>query len=217
MKNINLAILDDNIFLIKALEEKISFFDDLHHKFSFTKGQDLLEKLDENSNLDLILMDIEMPGLNGIDCTMLVKQKFPHIKVLILTVFNNDEYIFNAIKAGADGYFLKDTKPEDLYKGIIETIEGGAGMTPAIAKRTLHLLRNPEAIKNKKLQEKVSLSKREIEVLEYLATGLSTTVIADRLFLSSNTVRKHVENIYKKLQVHSKIEAVDVARKYNII
>ena len=90
-------------------------------------------------------------------------------------------------------------------------------MTPAIAKRTLHLLRNPQAIKNKKLQEKVSLSKREIEVLEYLATGLSTTVIADRLFLSSNTVRKHVENIYKKLQVHSKIEAVDVARKYNII
>ena len=215
--NIKIAIIDDNRFLIKTLEEKVALFEDLEHKFSLNCGVELLEKLQENSNLDLLLMDIEMPGLNGIDTTLLVKQKFPHIKIIMLTVFDNDEYIFNAIQAGADGYFLKDTNPEDLYQGIQETMNGGAGMTPSIAKKTLQLLRNPEAIKSKAYENEVSLSTREVEVLEYLSTGLSYTIIAQRLFLSPSTIRKHIENIYKKLQVHSKIEAVEKARRHNII
>ncbi|WP_295182367.1 response regulator transcription factor [uncultured Christiangramia sp.] len=214
---IRIAILDDNRFLLKALEEKVSLFNDLEHRISLVSGEVLLQKLQENLNVDLVLMDIEMPGLNGIDTTMLVKQKFPHIKIIMLTVFDNDEYIFNAIKAGADGYFLKDTNPEDLHRGIINTMNGGAGMTPSIAKKTLKLLRNPEAVTQLAYQEEISLSSREIEVLEYLCTGLSHTLIAERLFLSPNTVRKHIENIYKKLQVHSKIEAVEKARRHNLI
>lgn len=214
---LKIAIVDDNTFLINAVKEKLSFFDDVSVKHTSLNGSELLIKLEENHNLDLILMDIEMPVLNGIETTQMVKQKYPHIKIIMLTAFDNDEHIFNAIKAGADGYLLKEINPKDLYEGIIETLNGGAAMNPSIAMKTLKLLRNPIDIQNPRDQEEISLSTREVEVLEQLSKGLSYTVIADHLFLSPSTVRKHIENIYKKLQVHSKIEAVQKARNHNII
>lgn len=214
---LKIAIVDDNTFLINAVKEKLSFFDDVTIKHTSMNGSDLLTKLQENHNLDLILMDIEMPVLNGIETTQIVKQKYPHIKIIMLTAFDNDEHIFNAIKAGADGYLLKEINPKDLYEGIQETLNGGAAMNPSIAMKTLKLLRNPIDIQNPRDQEEISLSTREVEVLEQLSKGLSYTVIADHLFLSPSTVRKHIENIYKKLQVHSKIEAVQKARNHNII
>ena len=146
--SVRIAIVDDKIFLAKAVAEKLSFFEDFKLKFIADHGADLLTKLDENSNIDLILMDIEMPVLNGIEATALVKQKYPQIKIIMLTVFDNDEHIFNAIKAGADGYLLKETSPDILEKGIRETLSGGAAMNPSIAMRTLKLLRNPESISN---------------------------------------------------------------------
>ena len=206
-----------NSFLINAIKEKLSFFEDITVKHTALNGSDLLGKLEDNHNVDLILMDIEMPVLNGIETTQIVKQKYPQIKIIMLTAFDNDENIFNAIKAGADGYLLKEINPKDLYEGIVETLNGGAAMNPSIALKTLKLLRNPLSIENEKDKEDISLSKREIEVLEQLSTGLSYTVIAENLFLSPSTVRKHIENIYKKLQVHSKIEAVQKAKRHNII
>jgi DNA-binding NarL/FixJ family response regulator len=215
--SIKIAIVDDNSFLIHAIKEKLSFFEDVQLKHTALNGSDLLTKLAENHNLDLILMDIEMPVLNGIETTQIVKQKYPQIKIIMLTAFDNDEHIFNAIKAGADGYLLKEINPEALYNGIQETLNGGAAMNPSIALKTLKLLRNPIDIQNSKDLEEISLSKREVEVLEQLSKGLSYTAIAENLFLSPSTVRKHIENIYKKLQVHSKIEAVQKAKNYNII
>ena len=215
--NIKVAIVDDNSFLISAIKEKLSFFDDISIKHTSLNGSELLSKLGDSHILDVILMDIEMPVLNGIEATQIVKQKYPQIKIIMLTAFDNDENIFNAIKAGADGYLLKEIKPEDLHNGILETLNGGAAMNPSIALKTLKLLRNPINISNPKDQEIISLSKREVEVLEQLSKGLSYTMIADNLFLSPSTVRKHIENIYKKLQVHSKIEAVQKAKNYNII
>ena len=214
---VKIAIVDDKLFLARAVAEKLSFFEEFSLKFIAENGADLLTQLDENSNVDLILMDIEMPVLNGIEATALVKQKFPQIKIIMLTVFDNDEHIFNAIKAGADGFLLKETSPDILEKGIRETLSGGAAMNPSIARRTLKLLRNPDSISNLQEREEISLSSREIEVLEQLSKGLSYTKIAENLFLSPSTVRKHIENIYKKLQVHSKIEAVEKARQNNII
>lgn len=214
---LKIAIVDDNSFLIHAIVEKLSFFDDVSVKHTSLHGSELLTKLEENHNIDLILMDVEMPVLNGIETTQIVKQKYPHIKIVMLTAFDNDEHIFNAIKAGADGYLLKEIKPEALYKGICETLDGGAAMNPSIAMKTLKLLRNPIDIQNPRDQEEISLSPREVEVLEHLSKGFSYTVIASRLFLSPSTVRKHIENIYKKLQVHSKIEAVQKAKNHNII
>ncbi len=214
---LKIAIVDDNSFLIHAVKEKLSFFDDVVVKHTSLNGSELLNRLEENHNVDLILMDIEMPVLNGIETTQIVKQKYPQIKIVMLTAFDNDEHIFNAIKAGADGYLLKEINPEDLHNGIKETLNGGAAMNPSIALKTLKLLRNPIDIQNPVDKEEISLSKREVEVLEQLSKGLSYTAIAANLFLSPSTVRKHIENIYKKLQVHSKIEAVQKARNHNII
>jgi len=215
--NVKVAIVDDNSFLISAVKEKLSFFDDISIKHTSLNGSELLTKLEDNHNLDIILMDIEMPVLNGIETTQMVKQKYPHIKIIMLTAFDNDENIFNAIKAGADGYLLKEINPKDLYEGMQETLNGGAAMNPSIALKTLKLLRNPIDINNPRDHEEISLSKREVEVLEQLSKGLSYTVIANNLILSPSTVRKHIENIYKKLQVHSKIEAVQKAKNHNII
>lgn len=215
--NIKIAIADDNTFLISAVEEKLSFFKDLNVKYSAMNGSDLLEKLDKNHNIDIILMDIEMPILNGIETTKIVKQKYPHIKIIMLTVFDNDENIFNAIKAGADGYLLKEINAKDLNNGILETLNGGAAMNPSIALKTLKLLRDPLEIENTEEKEDIKLTPREVEVLEQLSKGLSYSLIADNLILSVGTIRKHIENIYKKLQVHNKLEAVQKAKKNNLI
>ena len=175
-----------------------------------------MEKLVQNASIDLILMDIEMPVCNGIEATLLVKQRFPQIKIIMLTVFDDDDNIFNAIRAGADGYLLKEVSPKDLHLGILETMQGGATMTPSIALKTLKLLRNAPAPGSAK-GEDFSLSAREIEVLEQLSKGLKYSAIAENLFLSAGTIRKHIENIYAKLQVHNKIEAIQKARSNNLI
>ena len=216
-KIIKTVIVDDNTFLIKAIQEKLSFFDEIQIKFTALDGSDLLTKISNNHNIDVILMDIDMPVLNGIEATEIIKNKYPHIKVIMLTVFDNDENIFNAIKAGADGYLLKEVEPKTLYEGIIDTLNGGAAMNPSIALKTLKLLRNPIDLDNKKEEEIIKLSGREIDVLEQLSKGLNYINIAENLFLSPATVRKHIENIYTKLQVHNKLEAVQTAKKNNLI
>jgi DNA-binding NarL/FixJ family response regulator len=214
---IRVAIVDDNSFLIANIKEKLSFFEDIVIKFTAINGSDALSKLQDNHQIDVVLMDIEMPVLNGIEATEIIKHKYPHLKVVILTVFDNDENIFNAIKAGADGYLLKDVDPETLHSGLIETLNGGAAMNPSIALKTLKLLRNPIQIDNQSDKEELSLSHREIDVLEQLSNGLNYNKIAENLIVSPSTVRKHIENIYKKLQVHNKIEAVQKAKKHNLI
>ncbi|QBN18633.1 response regulator [Flavobacterium nackdongense] len=214
---IKIAIVDDNSFLIKTVQEKLSFFEDFSLKFTAINGLDLIEKLEKNHTIDLILMDIEMPKMSGIEATCLVKQKYPQIKIIMLTVFDNDENIFNAIKAGADGYLLKEVNPKELHQGIIETMNGGATMTPSIAMKTLKLFRNPIVFESISDQEQYNLTPREIEVLEQLSKGLKYNAIAENLFLSAGTIRKHVENIYTKLQVHNKLEAVQKAKDNKLI
>ncbi len=212
-----ISIVDDNTFLILAIKEKLSFFPDLDFRFSALNGQEIVDKLEENHAVDLILMDIEMPVMNGIQATAEIKKRYPHIKIVMLTVFDNDENIFNAIKAGADGYLLKETKPDELHQGIVDTMNGGAAMNPSIAIKTLRLLRNPMVNIDSNDKEKIRLTDRETEVLEQLAKGLSYSIIADNLIISPGTVRKHIENIYKKLQVHNKIEAIIKARNNKLI
>ena len=214
---IRIAIVDDNTFLQKTIQDKLSFFADVEVRMKAIHGQDIIEKLEKNHNLDLILMDIEMPKMNGIEATAIIKSKFPQIKIIMLTVFDNDENIFKAIKAGADGYFLKEVNPQELYNGIQETLSGGAGMTPSIALKTLKLLREPLVFDDSIVKEEISLTSREIEVLEQLSKGLKYNAIAENLFLSPGTIRKHVENIYTKLQVHNKLEAIQKAKNNKLI
>jgi DNA-binding NarL/FixJ family response regulator len=214
---IRIAIVDDNTFLQKTIQDKLSFFPDVEVRMKAIHGHDIIEKLEKNHNLDLILMDIEMPKIDGIEATAIIKSKFPQIKIIMLTVFDNDENIFKAIKAGADGYFLKEVNPQELYNGIQETLSGGAGMTPSIALKTLKLLREPLVFDDSITKEEISLTSREVEVLEQLSKGLKYNAIAENLFLSPGTIRKHVENIYSKLQVHNKLEAIQKAKNNKLI
>lgn len=214
---IKVAIVDDNSFLQKAVQDKLTFFDDLEVKFKVANGLELQQKLEKNHNIDIILMDIEMPKMNGIQATEWVKNRFPQIKIIMLTVFDNDENIFNSIKAGADGYLLKEITPPDLHKAILDTLNGGAVMTPSIAIKTLRLLREPNFIDTQVPKEEFSLSAREIEVLEQLSKGLKYEAIAANLFLSVGTIRKHIENIYGKLRVHNKLEAIQKAKNNKLI
>ena len=212
---IKICIAEDNYFLAKTLKEKLSFFNDISIKFVAKNGAELIGKLEENSNVDVILMDIQMPEINGIKATEIVKNKYPQIKVIMLTVVDDDDSIFSSIKAGANGYLLKEINAEKLYKSILEVLNGGAPMTPSIALKTLNLLRNPTIEVQE--EETVKLSKRETEILTHLSKGLSYKEIADNLIISPSTVRKHIENTYKKLQVHNKIEAVLKAKKQKLI
>lgn len=215
---IKIAVAEDNGFLAKAVEEKISFFDDLKFKYRGANGNEFIGKLEQDHNVDVILMDIQMPEKDGIETTEYIKSKYPQIKILMLTVFDDDDNIFKAIQAGADGYLLKETSPTELHKAIKDVLEGGAAMTPSVALKALNILRSPQRVTADKIQqEEITLTKREIEILEQLSKGLNYQQIADNLIIAPATVRKHIENIYKKLQVHNKMEAVQKALKYNVI
>ncbi len=215
---IKIAIAEDNDFLAASIIEKLELFEnEIEFKFRGKNGRDFLQKLDENHNIDIILMDIEMPEMNGISATEIVREKYPQLKVIILTVFDDEENIFNAIQAGAMGYLLKDETPDTIMNGIKMVMNGGAPMSPTIAAKSLEILRNPSRVIPEEDKEDFCLSKREVEVLDQLSQGLDYNEIAENLFISPSTVRKHIENIYKKLQVNNKMKAVKKGLKHNII
>lgn len=213
-----IAVAEDNSLLAKSIQEKIGFFgDELRFKFRGINGQDLLQKLAQDCNVDVILMDIQMPEMNGIEATKRVVEKYPHIKVIMLTVLDDENHIFQAIQAGANGYILKDEPPHKLLSGILEIMQGGAPMSTGIALKALRMLRNPLDNPTEELEEKMDLSARETDVLQQLSKGFVYKQIAENLHISPSTVRKHIENIYVKLQVHNKIDAVSKAQKQRII
>lgn len=214
---IKIAIAEDNIFSLKAIEEKLSAFDDIVIVHTAQKGAELLGLLSKDNDIDLILMDIEMPVMNGIEATEKVKQLYPHIKIVMITIYDDDDYVFNAIKAGADSYILKETKSEKIYETINDTLNGGSVMSPSIALKTLQLLKNASFIKSEQATEKIVLSERETEILEQLSKGFSNKIIAENLIISPFTVKRHIENIYQKLQAHNRIELLEKARKSGLI
>lgn len=213
---IRIAITEDNPFIANTVKQKLGFFNDFKLKFHANNGVELLGKLSQDSNIELILMDIQMPEMNGIEALKEVRQKYPQIKVVMLTVFDDDEHIFKSIQSGAHGYLLKDINPDELRKGILDVLDGGASLTPSIALKAIELLRNPISI-DEEPKEEYNLSKRETQVLEQVATGLNHHAIAENLNISSGTVRKHIENVYRKLEVHNKIEAISKAKSHRLI
>lgn len=212
-----IIITEDNFFALKALEEKLSIYDDISIIHTVKNGAELLDLLAKNNNIDLILIDIEMPVMNGIDAAEKVKQLYPHIKIVMITIYDDDEYIFNAIKAGADSYILKETKSEKIYEALNDTLNGGSVMSPSIALKTLQLLKNASFTINKQTAEKIILSERETKILEQISKGFSNKIIAENLIISPFTVKRHIENIYQKLQAHNRIELLEKARKNGLI
>jgi DNA-binding NarL/FixJ family response regulator len=214
---IKIAITEDNILSQRALEEKLSGYEDIAIVNKAQNGLEILDILALNSEIDLILMDIEMPLMNGIEATEIIRQKFPQIKIVMITIYDDDDHIFNAIKAGADSYILKETRAEKIYETIIDTLNGGSVMSPSIALKTLQLLKSATYSIPKKEIEKITLSERETEILEQLSKGITNKRIAENLIISPFTVKRHIENIYQKIQSHNRIELLDKARKSGLI
>jgi DNA-binding NarL/FixJ family response regulator len=156
---------------------------------------------------DVVLMDINLPGMSGIECTALVKELLPKTQVLMVTIYSNNNSVFEALQAGASGYLLKNNSSEEVIRSIIEVVEGGAPMTGQIARRVIEVFRKPAS----KGLDKAQLTAREKEVLQLIAQGYANKEIATQIEVGVSTVRTHVENIYEKLHVHCRTQA---AAKY---
>jgi DNA-binding NarL/FixJ family response regulator len=173
---------------------------------------DAVEKQVRKLEPELIIMDLDMPGIGGINGVRIIKSAFPEIKIIIHTSFDDDNRIFECICAGADGYLLKNTSPIKLIQALIELSEGGAPMSPFVAQRIFVHFRKESAI-----AESFKLTVREKEILEMLVKGNSYKMIADKTGISIDTVKKHLQNIYHKLHVNCGTEAVAKALQHKIV
>ncbi|MFS8082744.1 MAG: response regulator transcription factor [Ginsengibacter sp.] len=221
---IRIAIVDDKFQNRQSLAERIDVSEDIEVKFTALNGTDFFEnlkRLDSNEYPQVILMDIEMPGMDGIEAVRLGKQLYPQIRFLMLTVFDDDEKIFEAIKAGASGYLLKDEKVSKIIECVHQIVElDGAPMSPSIARKALEMLKKGEDAKPQNINSvphQYIITERETEILKLLVEGYNYRTTAEKLFLSSHTVRKHIANIYAKLHVTSKAMAINVATKNKLI
>lgn len=179
---------------------------------AYESAEDLIENLSEQNLPNVILMDIQLPGINGIEATAIIKQKFPKVEIMMLTIFEDEDKIFSSIQAGATGYILKDTPKSNLVAEIFELYQGGSPITSRIARKILTELK-PESPKKKEY----NLSARENEILKFVVDGMTYQTIAEKIDISPNTVRKHIQNIYQKLQVTSKAEVVGKAINEDLI
>jgi len=168
----------------------------------------------EKERPDLVLMDLKMPITNGVEATRQIKTRFPAIKVLVLTTYADDDWVFDAIRAGASGYLLKDTPRDELIKAIRGTQAGKTYMDPAIAGKLLEQVSNQQTQPSTLITGK--LTDREVEVLRLIAKGLSNTDIANQLFLSEGTVRNHVSSILSKLEVSDRTQAAVIAIQHGL-
>ena len=207
---INVCIVDDNKDIRSALEEIVSMSDGYNLSGSFSTAEDAIQKI-PLLDPDVVLMDINLgEGDSGIDCVRKLKEQSPEILFMMCTVYEEDDKIFEALTAGANGYILKKTAASKLLDAIKELQEGGAPMSSQIARKVVAAFRNRSATENNTVRKPLSvLSKRENEILELLAKGLMYKEIAANLFIESETVRKHVYHIYEKLHVDNKVEAIN--------
>ena len=218
--SIKIGIVDDKVVNRNTLINKIEPFDDLEVVFVAESGDDCLEQLKglpQKKVPEVIFMDLEMPGLNGIQTIDIARALYPSIFFIVLTVFDDEDKLFDAIKAGAHGYLLKEENAIALHNAIINVMEnGGAPMSPAIARKAMDLLSKAH-LKEKSTEVKQDdtltglLSEREKEVLQHTINGLDAKHIAEKLNISVLTIRKHIANVYEKLHVNSKAQVISLA------
>lgn len=215
-----LAIVEDKAILRNTLAEKLNALDGFEVLFTAENGQVFLEKMmiaRKSVAPHLVLMDIDMPILNGIDAVREGRERYPDLKFLILTIFDEDEKIFSAIKAGADGYLLKDEPIDRIAEAIMNLLNNeGTPMSPSIARRMLKLLGNATLANATEVQagkQDYRLTEKEKDVLDFLVDGYEYKEIAMKMVVSPHTVRNHIANIYKKLHVTSRTQAIKVYTK----
>ncbi len=212
---ISIAIVDDKVQNRNSLAEKIRCTKEIEVLFTASNGEDFLDQMKQRKIFpQVVLMDIEMPVVNGIDAVSIGAALYPGTKFIMLTVFDDEDKIFEAIRAGASGYLLKDDKVDTIIQSIIELIEeGGAPMSPGIARKALVLLSKANIPADKTKDDHMDLSDREMEVLKLLVEGYDFRDTAEKLFISPHTVRKHIGKIYEKLHVNSKAQVINLALK----
>jgi len=210
-KTISVVIVEDDTQIREGISVLIQSTEGFELKGAFGDCKSALKNLNDILP-DVFLMDISMPGLSGIECTAKIKSTYSSANIIMLTVYEDDAQIFDSLRAGASGYILKRTPLDQILEAIKDVQSGGAPMTPSIAKRVLNFFNNA----GNKLKE-YNLTQRENEILNELVNGLSYKKIAETLFISLDTVRSHIKNIYQKLQVGSKSEAVVKALKEKLI
>ncbi|MEP7256668.1 MAG: response regulator transcription factor [Ferruginibacter sp.] len=213
-----IAIVDDKQVNRTTVKEKILPYPEIELILEARNGAEFLEELKHlhlEKHPQVVLMDLEMPVMDGIQAISIASAAYPDIKFIVLTVFEDNEKIFEAIKAGAGGYLLKDDTAVNIIDAITNVVEyNGIPMSPAIARKTMELLKNsPVPVADEKIFNDYKLSDREMEILKEMVTGKNYKAIGEKLFISPLTVRKHTANIYDKLHVNSRAQIINLAYK----
>jgi len=210
---IKVIICDDQAIIRDGLEMLLKLEKDIEVAGQAQDGTEAVEIV-QKTQPDLVLMDLKMPGLNGIEATRQIRTRYPHVKVLVLTTYDDDEWVFDAIRAGASGYLLKDTPREEVIKAVKGTAAGKSFVDPAVAGKLLTQVAGRPAQPSPLLPDK--LTEREVDVLRLVARGVTNTDIAERLHLSEGTVRNHVSAIFAKLEVADRTQAAVIAIQHGL-
>ncbi|HET7580363.1 MAG TPA: response regulator transcription factor [Bacillales bacterium] len=208
---IRVMLVDDHTVLRDGLKSIFELEGDIEVVGEAVNGGQVIEKIEE-TDPDVVLMDINLPEISGVEVTASVKSRFPDCKVLVLTMYSHDEYFMSAIRAGADGYLLKDVPSEEVLEAIRTVSRGESVIHPSLTKKLLDFHK-----RQTKTRQTTELTERENEILACLVDGLSNKAIAERLDISDKTVKIHVSNIFKKLKVKSRSQAVIYAIQHQLV
>ena len=212
---VKILIVDDQPMIGEGLKQMLSF-EKSFTVINFAKdGNECLDMIKHGERPDVVLMDIKMPGMNGFEATKNIKKEFPEVKVIILTNYDDPKYVEQSIHAGAHGFLLKDVERADLIAAIRDVVNDREIMDYKIVKKVFLSIKNKRAVRL--ADEDMSLTKRELEILECLAKGLSDKEIASSLYISEHTGRTHIRNIYRKMDVSSRSQAVAKALRAGLI
>ncbi|MBN2665740.1 MAG: response regulator transcription factor [Bacteroidales bacterium] len=198
------GIVEDNKKIRDLIQRYLDMQDELSCPVAVDTVEEMMDYLEEHRKPGVILMDIQLPGMSGIEGIGLIKQKYPEIEIIMLTVYHDSHKIFNSLCAGASGYLLKHTSLPEIKESILKLLDGGAPMSPQIARKVINHFQDQQPKKN----AESDLTPREHDIVNGLVDGLSYKMIADRYDISIDTVRAHIRNIYKKLHVNSKAEVI---------
>jgi DNA-binding NarL/FixJ family response regulator len=201
---INVGIVEDNVKIRNLIQRYLDMQDEISCSVAVDSVEEMLDYLKEKELPDILLMDIQLPGMSGIEGIGIIKQDYPEIDIIMLTVYHDSHKIFDSLKAGASGYLLKHTSLPEIKDAVEDLAKGGAPMSPQIARKVIQYF-NTNQVKKKPESD---LTAREQDIVNGLVDGLSYKMIADRYDISIDTVRAHIRNIYKKLHVNSKAEVI---------
>lgn len=201
------SIVDDETELRESIIRYLTLSGEFHCVSEYARAEDALAGLPGDAP-NVVLMDIKMAGMNGIECVRRLKEKMPLVQVIMLTVFEDSDLIFDALRAGATGYLLKSQPPEKLLEAIRDVVAGGSPMSASIARKVVQLVQASNRSATADAGDSIVLSERQRQVLDLLAAGQPYKLIADNMGVSIHTVRSYLRRTYEKLQVHSRTEAV---------